>query len=185
MNEMWKTIKDFEMYEVSNLGRIKRIRSKVKIWGRGKEGATRTVKERILKLQINMRGYSSVTLSIENIRKTKTVHRLVAEKFIKNTDNLPHVNHINGIKTDNRAKNLEWVTPSQNIAHAIKTGLYNPKEACKRGEESNLSKLTEKDVVKIKRELSEGKTYRAIAKEFNVVPDTIGAINRGESWEHV
>jgi hypothetical protein len=64
-------------------------------------------------------GYKVVWIDGKNIR----VHRLVAEKFIPNPNNLPYVNHVNGIKSDNRVENLEWVTPQKNVEHSVVTGL--------------------------------------------------------------
>ena len=72
-----------------------------------------------------------------NLIKNKQVHRLVAESFIPNTYNKPIINHINGIKTDNRVENLEWCTYSENNLHAIKTGLRLPP----RGKQNKNSKI--------------------------------------------
>jgi hypothetical protein len=74
----------------------------------------------------NSRGYMQVVLCKDLKYKNYTIHRLVAEAYVDNVNNYKMVNHINGIKTDNRIENLEWVTASQNIQHAFDTGLKKP-----------------------------------------------------------
>ena len=73
------------------------------------------------------RGYLRVDVSIDGKRKVIFPHRAVAETFIPNVLKKEQVNHINGIKTDNRLENLEWVTPKENICHAVRIGLINSK----------------------------------------------------------
>jgi hypothetical protein len=75
---------------------------------------------------INSSGYTQVVLCKDLKYKNYTIHRLVAEAYVKNVNNYKIVNHINGIKSDNRMENLEWVTASQNVKHAFHTGLKKP-----------------------------------------------------------
>ena len=113
--ETWKNIKGYEgLYQVSSMGRVKSLeRTIIK-----KDGRKQTVKERILKGTPDKDGYLKIGLSgSTGKQKWFQVHRLVGEAFIQNPDEKPQINHINEIKTDNRACNLEWCTCKQNINH--------------------------------------------------------------------
>lgn len=68
--------------------------------------------------------YKFVTLLINGQQKRMRVHRMVAETYIPNPENKPFVNHIDGIRWHNNVENLEWVTPSENTQHAVRTGLF-------------------------------------------------------------
>ena len=88
---------------------------------------------------INNSGYECIKLHDGGKRRSYTIHRLVAQHFLSNPNNLREVNHINGLKTDNHMDNLEWVSSSENKLHALKTGLkvYNkPSTGCKLGTSS-------------------------------------------------
>ena len=109
-NEIWKDVAGYEgLYQVSSEGRVKSLERKVP-----KGDGERTVKERILKPSDDCRGYLRVDLRDGDKQKHFKVHRLVCEAFHENPDNKPQVNHINEIKTDNRASNLEWATAREN-----------------------------------------------------------------------
>ncbi|MEW2737586.1 NUMOD4 domain-containing protein [Providencia rettgeri] len=107
-----------ESYEVSSLGRVRSL-------DRCTTGSIlkMKVKGRLLKPRMRKDGYLTVNFSFNNRGSQFAIHRLIALAFIKNASDLPYVNHKNGIKTDNRAENLEWVTPLGNIKHAIDSGL--------------------------------------------------------------
>ena len=114
--EIWKEIKGYEGYfEVSNLGNF---RSKNRVIGYKYPGKTRNYPGKILKVESIFEGYTRIVLMKNHIRKRYMCHRLVAETFIPNPKNKPFINHINGIKWDNRVSNLEWVTQSENELHS-------------------------------------------------------------------
>lgn len=115
-NEIWKDCKGYEgFYQVSNLGRVKsleRIRTNA-------NGEMWIQQEKILKGKLDGCHYRVVHLSLpKGKNKIERVHRLVAIAFIENPDKKPEVNHINCIRDDNRADNLEWVTHKENLNHS-------------------------------------------------------------------
>jgi hypothetical protein len=117
MTEIWKEIKGYEGYfEVSNLGNFRSKDRMVKY----KQSGMRLYPGKSLKTETIVDGYQRIVLMKEAHKKRYMCHRLVAETFIPNPEDKPYVNHINGIKSDNRACNLEWVTQSENELHSFR-----------------------------------------------------------------
>lgn len=158
--ENWKPIEGYEgLYEVSTAGAVRNLK---------RNGYT-------LKALTVTHGYKAVALHKEGKRKMMLIHRLVAAAFIPNPENKPQVNHINGIKTDNRAENLEWATSQENLQHAMETGL-KPKypTKLKRSPESHPIRTADlwRSCLKDIRE-GEGLTQEELAEACCVQLDTI------------
>ena len=140
----------------------------------GKDGVITNKKSgRKLKPQPNDMGYLRVNIC----GKRPFVHRLVAEKYVPNPQNLPYVNHIDGNHQNNRAENLEWCSQKYNVNHSIRIGLTPIGEKC------SWSKLKENDVIFI-REHIELRPYQ-LAKIFDVTQSTIRDIRVRKSWKHI
>jgi len=117
--EYWKDIKGYKgLYQVSNLGRIKSLERITKY-----QNSKRRVKEKIKGTFTGKKGYERVELSKNGQNRKYNVHTLVAKAFLNKKSEKSEVNHINGVKTDNRVENLEWCTRSENELHAYRTGL--------------------------------------------------------------
>lgn len=122
-NETWKDIAGYEgIYQISNLGRIMSCERDVKC-GPGGKGIKHLYSHLMYPATSKKTGYVEVALSFNHKMSYKLIHRLVAEAFIPNPDNLPQVNHKDGNKQNNQACNLEWVSCSDNIKHAVSSGL--------------------------------------------------------------
>lgn len=177
--EIWKPIPRYEgIYEISNMGNVKSLSRErvVGVWG----GKTPVLKERILKLGADSSGYPTVKLYGNGMKRTPKVHRLVADAFIPNPHQKKEINHINGIKSDNRVENLEWCTRTENIRHADATGLRN----CT-GENNHTAKLRKEQVLQIKERLSDGANQTKLGIEYNVSASVINHIKTGRTWKSV
>lgn len=172
--EIWKSIKGLEgLYSISSEARIKRdLRVENKTQSNGV--VSRYVfPEKILATAADKNGYRIICIGSLN----KRIHRLVAEAFIENPDNKPQINHINGVKDDNRPENLEWVTCQENINHAERTGLRtHPKGIVSK------SKLTEEQVIEIR---NSNLMIKELVVLYGVGRGAISKAKNGKTWQYL
>jgi hypothetical protein len=168
-NEIWEFIKDErfkDFYKVSTLGRVKSIRNG---------------KERLMSQTLGNWGYVSVKFTNKEHKKNLYVHKVLAQTFLLNPKNKPQVNHINGIKTDNRIGNLEWVTFSENSLHSVRTGLSKTQI----GENGPRAVLKNEDVIKIREMRANGISQNAISKKYKITASNVHMIVSGKSWKNL
>lgn len=169
-DERWATIEGHWNHEVSDRGRIRQQSGR----------------------ELAQSGKRYLRVSVDD--KSETVHRLVAMAFCPLVTGGKQVNHINGIKTDNRAVNLEWVTPQQNSAHSVRMGLHpsgirngsvKKPQSRPRGASSPTARLTEHKVRLIRQLRLSGLTLKQIADHVGVVFQSVYNVCAGLTWGHL
>lgn len=106
MKEEWKKIEGYDNYEVSNMGRVRSL------------NFMRTGRVKVISSSVSRLGYHQVDIFMNGVPEKKTIHRLVAEAFLENPDNLPQINHRDGDKSNNCVENLCWCNQSYNNHHS-------------------------------------------------------------------
>lgn len=171
-DERWVYVPWTNAYQVSSKGNVRSLYFKNK----------RCNKKRITPLILSktkINGYLFSTIRVNNKSKNIPISRLMLLSFIGNPPTAEYqAAHLNGIRTDNRLENLSWVTRTENEQHKELHGTRS------RGENHHSSKLTEKDVLKI-RKLSIYKEQLEIAKMFKIDQTNVSAIVLRKTWKHI
>lgn len=171
--ETWKPIVAIPGYEVSNLGRVKKLPC-----GKGFNSV-----ERIKTLVTSKDGYLMLNWkTLDGKQHSKPIHRIVAEAFIPNPEQKDTVNHIDGDKTNNNVDNLEWATRREQLTHAYAHAL----RVSQKGSENCNSKLSQDDVMfirtyTVKRSRTHG--IPSMAKKFGVSYETIYNVLSGKTYK--
>lgn len=159
--EIWLPVPNHESYQVSNYGRVKSFKGKAKI----------------LKPSCLPTGYLFVGLHKGGKQTKLLIHRLVALTFIPNPDSKPEVNHIDGHPLNCHVSNLEWCTRSENLSHAISTGLI------RQGEDHHSAKFTNEQIVYM-RDNPDSLSTSQLGRLFDVQPTVISAIQLGKTYRN-
>jgi|SRR5215469_3662062 len=167
--ERWLPVVGYEgSYEVSDFGRV---RSLARIDPIGRRAGV------ILRSHLNLNGYLQVCTYKAGRRHSCLVHHLVARSFLGQCPAGKQLDHLDGDKLNNKASNLEYVSPKENTQRAIRTG-RNP---CILGEKHPKAKLSDAQIVEIRHLSIEGMTQRKIAELFHIGPSHVSRIIRKET----
>lgn len=164
-SEEWKPIPlTNNKYQISNFGNVRRLKRVVVV------NKTKDVYFEVKRYKQN--GYYMVIISVLGRINRLGIHRLVADAFIPNPENKSTVNHINGIKIDNRVENLEWCSQYDNIQHAKQTGLLN-------------KRISRKMVLDIRNRFLKGESVVLIASEYGIKNIQVYDIGTGKFKAHI
>jgi hypothetical protein len=179
--EIFKTIKSFTDYEVSNFGRVRTKSRKVRyVHSVTKNEHFRLTECRFLKVHHNKRtGYKFCQLYRDKKMYNLTIHSLVAGTFLNRESTLDVVNHKDGNKHNNVIENLEWCSNEYNHKHATQTGLKA------KGINVSSSKLNDNCVYAIRYFLKKGVSKTELSKAFNISRATIILISQNKIWKHI
>ena len=181
--ERWKAVVGYDSFgdflEVSDIGRV-RTKTTTRNFLRGGKPGTIDIAGRVLKTHVGTHGYLEAHPKLGDRRPKFTVHRMVARAFVPGFVDGLTVNHINGIKTDNRAENLEWVTLARNTQLQWEDGLVDL-----RGNRHPNRKLHSGQVRIIRRLLKIGATNGEMATLTGVSSGLISMIQDGKRWGSV
>lgn len=184
MIEVWKDIDGYEgLYEISNISRVKRLARIVN----SKLRSDFKIKEKIMSTHLNNKGYVMVDLRKNNVRFKHLVHRLVLEAFVPKVENKDNTNHIDGVKTNNYYKNLEWCTQSENVQHAWDNGLQKLTDKQRKVLSLGHKKLSKRLTIihKITKEVLCFESYRKAVAHLKVNRDLFTkAINSGKEYNN-
>ena len=165
--EVWRDIKDVPGYQVSDHGNVRTLDRNIL----GKDGRVEYHPGKQLKPQRLKNGYLEVYICADGKRIHRTIHNLVAGAFLGDRPKGYDVMHKNGVRTDNRAENLEYGTRSENLHSTYSYG----------GKQAN-GKLSLEDVCTIRHRLDTGESAYSIAKDYKVHPSTIYHVRDGKSF---
>lgn len=168
------------IYEASSLGRVRRKKPP-------RAG-------RLLSQSYASGGYLKVSVCVDGEERTVSCHSLVAEAFIGKRPVRYHVNHLDGVKTNNTPENLEYVTPAGNSAHAARSGLcpsgsrhgrYTKPERTARGERVNTAILDERKVRLARQMWDAGYTLPELMARFGMSKTGMHQVVTRKNWRHV
>ena len=170
------------LYAVTEDGRVWSYPKRTAV---GRNGGTREDGGRWLNLVrvTNRTAHLRAYLHREGKKIGMLVHRAVALAHIPNPNDLPHINHKDGDPTNNRIENLEWCDAAANARHAVANGLTKmPKQS---GTANSQAKVSEDDIVEMRRRHAEGESCASIARAFGIDPKTAWDICNFKRWAHV